>query len=232
MKKTMKAMHALFASAIFLALTIASCEDKCDEADPNRLCYYSKDEQVLGKTHEEWIVEWWQFLMSHDCETFPLAGTEAQEGPVHFLSGSLGEQSYELTIRDDQHLLVPVINYINDYPCPDTAFQPAPGQSLEDFLKEGAVAVINGVSEPSLTLDGENIPIGDAKRILTDMFTFTGDASIATCFDPCVTGSPQQAASDGYWVMFCPLEPGTHTLLVKGRLFDYVLNNTYTIHVE
>ncbi len=227
-----KHIHLIVSAASLLSMTAIACDDDCDDNDSGRLCYFSKDETVLGKSHEEWIIEWWQFLMSHDCETLPLAGTEIQDGPVHFLSGSIGEGTYEATIRDDQYLLVPVINYINDYPCPDTAFHPAPGQSLEDFLKEGAAGVIDGVSNPSLSLDGKDIPIGDAKRILTGMFTFTGNAAIAGCLDPCVTGSPQQAASDGYWVMFCPLSPGTHTLLVKGKLFDYVLSNTYTIHVE
>ena len=36
--------------------------------------------------------------------------------------------------------------------------------------------------------------------------------SITTVFDPCITGTSQQAVSDGYWLMLKPLEAGQHTI--------------------
>ena len=43
------------------------------------------------------------------------------------------------------------------WPCPDPNFQPAPGQTLEEFLQEGAAAFIDLADNLSVTLDGQNM---------------------------------------------------------------------------
>lgn len=216
-----------------LGLTTTSCKDDDDE-DP--MPFYSLDEDPLGQSYEEWMIEWWQFLMSHDCASFPNASSETQTGPVHFLSGGVETYVKYVTITSEKSILVPILNFINDYPCPDTSFHPAPGQSLEDFMVEGAIAAMDVAADMELILDGKNYPITEENRIHTGLFYFTGNADIANCFDPCVTGESQAAASDGYWVMIKPLSKGQHTLQLGGSLVfpgtTYTLNGTFYITVN
>jgi hypothetical protein len=54
-----------------------------------------------------------------------------QSGPVFFLGGTTGtSEARTITIPTGKKLCFPIANYLNDYPCPDPNFQPAPGQSL------------------------------------------------------------------------------------------------------
>ncbi len=135
-----------------------------------------------------------------------------------FLAGTSGSAvTRSCTIPAGKSLLFPIINVENDYPCPDPNFQPAPGQSLEDFLTEGAQYWIDHVTTLNVEVDG--IPLQNlfGYRATSQLFTFTGDPSLTAAFDPCITGSPQPAVSDGYWIMLAPLSAGTHTIHFRGK---------------
>lgn len=214
---------------IALSISITSCNDDDDPVMP----LYNTTDKVFGKSQEEWQVEWWQFLMSHDCNTLPTAGTEAQSGDVYFLSGRVEPYTINITVRSDQAILSPIINFINDFPCPDTAFHPAPGQSMEDFLQEGATEFMTTFARDlKASLDGKDIPITEANHFVTNLFYFTGNPDIANCFDPCVTGESQAAVSDGYWLFIKPLSKGQHTLTLDGRLaFDDPAILDGTVHI-
>jgi hypothetical protein len=114
-------------------------------------------------------------------------------------------------------MFLPIVNYLSDYPCPDTSFHPAPGQSLEDFLTEGAAFIMGFVTELQVEVDG--IPLQDLTdyRTVSGLFDFTADISWQA-LDPCITGSMQEGVSDGYWVMLTPLSVGVHTLHFRGLL--------------
>jgi hypothetical protein len=63
-----------------------------------------------------------------------------------------------------------------------------------------------------------------------DLFHLTGDLSLQKVFDGCITGQPQPAVVDGFFLMFKPLAPGAHTIVVHGtntrgddRTFTYHL---------
>jgi hypothetical protein len=214
--------------AVTLGITLTSCDKEDDPLDP----LFSATDQPFGKTQEAWEIEWWQFLMSHDCNTFPTAGTESQSGDVYFLSGRIETYNFNITVRSDQAILSPVINYINDFPCPDTSFHPAPGQSTEDFLQEGAASFMTFAQDLRATLDGKELPLTHS---ITDLFYFTGNPDIANCLDPCVTGESQAAVSDGYWVFIRPLSKGPHTLTLEGKLAfnpPAVMNGTIHITVN
>src|SRR5213076_3066927 len=107
------------------------------------------------------------------------------------------------------------VNYTNDYPCPDPSFQPAPGQSLEDFLREGAMFFLDATTELSVSVDGQ--AVGDLfdNRGTSRLFNFTYDPSWFA-LDSCGTGTPQPGVSDGYFVMLKPLPTGTHTVRLHG----------------
>ena len=101
-------------------------------------------------------------------------------------------------------------------------FQPAPGQSLEAFLIADAAATINQANQLMAVLDGQSIADLSSFRFHSQLFSFTAAASLQAV-DPCVTGSPQLAVVDGYWLLLKPLSPGTHTLTFGGtiaRVFD------------
>jgi hypothetical protein len=107
---------------------------------------------------------------------------------------------------------------MNDYPCPDPGFQPAPGQSLEDFLTEGANWLISHATELECVRDGVPLVNLFSYRATSKLFQFTGDPSLTAIWDPCITGQLQDGVSDGYWVMLQPMTPGQHTLTLRGRL--------------
>jgi hypothetical protein len=140
------------------------------------------------------------------------------------------------TVPAGKAIFFPVVNVINDFPCPDPSFQPAPGQSLEDFLTEGANYYIDRVAELEIEVDGVLLRDPFRFRATSDLFTFTGDPSLTAVFDPCITGSPQEAVTDGYWIMVAPLAPGEHTLHFRGKIvFDdggaFESNATYALVV-
>ena len=69
-------------------------------------------------------------------------------------------------------------------------------------------------------------------RATSRLFYFTGDPSLTSTFDGCITGSSQPAVSDGYWIMLAPLSPGTHTIHFTAGIDNLVLQDvTYHLTV-
>jgi hypothetical protein len=171
-----------------------------------------------GKSYAEWSVLWLQQFMAFDCATNPWLNFSDvlfyESGPVYFMTGipQLGG-SANITVPHGKALLFPLVNYINDYPCPaQYNFEPAPGQSLEDFLTEGAVGFLAGVTALEVTIDGGSVSNVQSYQFTSDLFYFTGDPSLPNCLDVCVTGSSQPAVGSGYYIMLKPLSIGTHTV--------------------
>lgn len=159
----------------------------------------------------------------------------AQEGHVWFLPRIAGplvfSGSRTCTIPHGKAILLEIGAYVNPFPCPDPNFHPAPGQSLYDFLIADAKAFMDGVNHLEVSLDGR--PLDDVlgyRFASEELFTLTGDPSFAA-LDPCVTGAPQPAIVDGFFMMFKPLKRGTHTIRVYGtdvrgaeKTYTYYLN--------
>jgi hypothetical protein len=74
----------------------------------------------------------------------------------------------------------------------------------------------------------------EAYRISSDLFYFTGNAELPTCFDPCVTGTEQPGVTDGYYLIFKNMSPGQHTLHLYAEVPAYglVIDGTFNITVE
>ena len=143
-----------------------------------------------------------------------------QQGAVWFIPRIAGPRvfsgSRSCTIPIGTAIFLEIGAYVNPWPCPDPSFAPAPGQSLYDFLIADAKAFMDGVNQLEVSLDGQ--PIADAlgyRFHSASLFTLTGDPTFAA-LDPCVTGSPQPAIVDGFFMMFRPLPPGAHTIRVFG----------------
>jgi len=159
-----------------------------------------------------------------------------QDGQVWFLPRILGPRvfsgSRSCTIPPHNAILLEIGAYVNPYPCPDPNFQPAPGQSLYGFLIADAKAFMDGVNHLEVALDGEQFSDVLSYRFHSnDLFTLTGDLSLQAAFDPCITGSPQPAIVDGFFMMFKPLPPGEHVIRVFGTDVRGA-NKTYTYYLN
>jgi hypothetical protein len=144
-----------------------------------------------------------------------------QEGHVWFIPRIAGPRVFSgsrtCTIPAHKALFLEIGAYVNPYPCPDPNFHPAPGQSLYDFLVVDAKAFMDGVNRLEVSLDGRAFSDVLSYRFRSDdLFSLTGDPSLQATFDPCLTGSPQPAVVDGFFMMFKPLARGSHTIRVFG----------------
>ena len=193
-----------------------------------------------GKSYGAWGAEWYKWVYSIPAAQNPISDTTGefgdlhQSGPVWFLAGSFGTTvERTVTIPEGKGIFFPIFNYFNDYPCPDTTFHPAPGQSLEDFLAAGAAALIDSASTLAVQVDGNELEHPFNYRAASHLVTFTADPSWVT-IDPCVTGSPQFGVSDGYWVMLAPLPTGEHTIHILATVdaWGFRLDVTYHITVS
>ena len=153
--------------AVGLALTLASLALPTaarSQANPNP-GVAPPQSRPHGLSYAEWGARWWQWAYSFPADQFPPAQSGAvdcslgQSGSVWFLAGAVGggPVTRSCTIPTGKALFFPIVNYLNDYPCPDPDFQPAPGQTLEDFLTEGAEAIIDDVTELQVVVDGQGL---------------------------------------------------------------------------
>ncbi|MCP3063896.1 hypothetical protein LXT21_34480 [Myxococcus sp. K38C18041901] len=193
---------------------------------------------VLGRSITEWTEAWWHWTYVVPAERNPELVLDAdcgvaQSGPVYFVPAYDGATTYRRTCRVPfgKPVLVPLWIIINDFPCPDPDFKPAPGQTLEQFLRAGARDFNDLIQGVDVTVNGRPVPY-TAHRHTGSMFTFSAHPSLVGKFpDPCLTGTPQQGVSDGWWLMLV-LAPGTHTVHVTalspmGSFIDY----TYRLEV-
>ena len=192
--------------------------------DPDSFVVVPGHAPVLGQSITAWTKEWfrWHFAvpadkspilnLSQDCGT-------GQHDRVFFVPSYDGSDVFARSCRIPARkpALVKLWAVINDYPCPDPTFQPAPGQSLEDFLREGAMSYDDGVQNLAVTVDGEAVNIAD-DRHTTGLFHFVGDPSlVGKVPDACLLGATRQpAVADGWWLMLL-LAPGEHAVHVSGQ---------------
>jgi len=178
-----------------------------------------------GKTYGEWGATWWQWALSFPYLQDPINdptgqhNMEHQSGPVWFLAGTggTGPVTREVTIPAGKGVFFPIINLLVDYPCPPGfEFEPAPGQTLEEFLTEFAAWYISHVTELAVEVDGVSLANLFDYRGTSGMFMFTADPSWVE-YDPCVTETPQPGVADGYWIMLAPLPKGQHTIHFYGQ---------------
>ena len=170
---------------------------------------------IRGVSLAEWTQRFWNRFMSIPVNVSPANDKTGincginQAGPVWFLGAPFGgTNTLNCTIPAGKVILAPAATFINDYPCPDPSFEPAIGQTLEDFLTQGVTPIIDSFST-AVELDGKTLNL---HRITAGIQSFTGAKDIAASIDACVTGSPQLGVADGKYVVIGPLSPGQHIL--------------------
>jgi len=187
----------------------------CDNPNP---ALFAIDARPFGRSLESWAEAWWQWSFSIPLSENPNDTATAdpgahQHGPVFFLATPPVDGR---TFDVPRHKAIGVLlsSVLNDYPCPDPTFQPAPGQTLFDFLLAGAVAADN-VAQIEASLDG--VPLTDLTSYhytSPRLMHITGDLSLQV-LDACITGTPQPAAIEAYFTMIKPLRPGPHVLTTR-----------------
>lgn len=196
-----------------------------------------------GKTYKEWSILWWKWAEAIPFGVNPvwndltgIHGSIGQSGPVWFLAGAgSGTISRTVTVPAGKPLFFPLSNWINDYPCSnDPSFQPPAGQSLEKYLQDFIKPYVDAVDVLECEIDGEPLVDLYSYRVVSGLFQFTAADDIKLTGDPCVTGSPQLAISDGYWVMLKPLKHGEHVIHFTAGVSAWgpPLDVTYILTVE
>jgi hypothetical protein len=199
---------------------------------------------IVGeRTQTEWSQEFQRWVYSIPAAEHPMLSLEnscnvGQSGPVFYISpfppGPLTGNTIARTcdVPSGKFIFIPIRGLFNDYPCPDPAFEPAPGQTLEEFLLEGALAVTSQINLDNIEVlvDGQPVDI-ELHRITTPLFSFTGDLSLATpAFDTCVTGQEQSGVFDGWQIMIAPPAPGDHTVVTSNKASGR--STSLTLHIS
>ena len=232
-------------AGVALAFILLNGSDAFAQAEPQQAgvnpVLFDRNSHPYGKSMETWAEKWWAWVMSVPAANNPnITATGAceagQSGPVFFLPASaLGAKGVirNCTVQHGQAIGVTLSSVLNDFPCPDPTFHPAPGQSLFDFLVAGAVEANGDIVTIETTLDG--VPLQDLLSyhfVSDDLFFFQGDLSLQTTFDSCITGSLQPSAVDSYFAIFKPLSPGHHEITRRIVNAHGVVSGPNTANIE
>jgi len=182
---------------------------------------FRPESHPFGLAMDTWAESWWRWELSIPAAQNPILTQDfdcstGQSGPVFFVppvAVCTQNLTRSCTVPHGKALAVSLSTVLNDFPCPDPTFQPAPGQSLFDFLLAGAMAGNADIAEIDVTLDGQALnDILDYHVDSDRLFFFKGDLSLQPVLDSCLTGTFQPAAVDAYFILFKPLSPGHHTI--------------------
>ena len=197
------------------------------QSGPNPMLY-PKTAQPYGQPMYRWAELMWSYIYSIAPDQNPFFDTTGQfcavnqDGPVWFLpavpGSSLGNNvSRSCTIPHDKAIMLQMSSAVNDYPCPDPNFHPAPGQSLYDFLYSAIEPLFDNVSGFTVTLDGVNINDPLSYRFFSPaVFSFSPSLAMVA-FDSCVTQTNMLGVVDGFYLLFKPMPPGQHTIVLIGH---------------
>jgi len=179
-----------------------------------------------GTSMSRWAEKLWSWVFSVPTAQNPFFDTTGvdcavnqPDGPVWYLApapdpGGLATVTRSCTIPRGRAVLILLSGVFNDFPCPDPTFAPADGQTLYEFLLAGSHFGPDAINFQNLTVDGNKLQrIFDYHETSPDVFNFTGDISLQTSLDGCVTGSQQQAVTDNFVIMLRPLGKGGHTIV-------------------
>jgi hypothetical protein len=197
------------------------------ESNPNPMLF-PKDARPYGRSITRWSELLWSYIYSIPPDQNPFFETTGehcgvdQREPVWFLpavpGSTLGTNiSRSCTIPRGRAIMLQMSSALNDYPCPDPSFQPAPGQSLYDFLIDAIKPLFEGVTGFVVTLDGVNIQDPLSYRFTSDdVFGFEPDLGMVA-FDSCITQKQMTGVTDGFYLLFKPMTPGQHTIVLVGH---------------
>jgi len=215
--------------------------DETESEGAQNSILFPKTSHPFGASLNTWAERESQWVYGHAVAHNPLidrTGEDCDENQtfehVWFIPRIAGPRVFSgsrtCTIPAGRAIFLEIGAYVNEYPCPDPNFHPAPGQSMFDFLTQDARNFMNGVNRLEVSLDGRELDDVLSYRFPSqDVFTLVGDPTFAA-LDACVTGGPQPTVVDGFFMMFKPLDRGEHTIRVFGTDVRGA-NKTYVYHL-
>ena len=211
--------------------------------DEDRAGIFPPQSHPYGQSYGEWVVDWWQWVLSIPADRNPLLDTtgefagESQHGPVWFVAGTFGdsvERSY--TVPQGKALFVPVYVWTfgaGTFDCePSVPGVPCVVCELQELAKTSTEAA----EVLEVTIDGvpvQNLRRYEAASPKAFRVFYPVNSVVNAAFDVDLPGGiyrPQVA--DGYWLMLQPLAKGTHELRIHvvapGTEFDVIHHITVT----
>jgi hypothetical protein len=227
----------LLVALLSTMVTMISC-NKDDDTPSSPV--FASSETVEGKTIGDWTTIWWQHVLDFDCASNPLndqtgANTGVnQSEPVYFLFGMPGGTvNRTATVPAGKPILFPMVNCYWQNPCSTPlGDNPAQGQTMEEFLTDVCAYFMDTAENLSCTLDGNELTDLEKYRVTSDLFYYTGNIDLASCFDNCINGASQPAVADGYWIILKPLSKGSHSLHFTGGFPGFIVEVNYTLNVQ
>ena len=120
-KRRTLCIAAVFSAVLLLTAVTAHAQDFI--APPESL--------PGGLSYQQWSAKFWQWAWSIPYAVNPILDTtgiacdvhQSKSGPVWFLAGTAGfDATRQCFIPAGRMIFFPIINVINDYPCPDNQF--------------------------------------------------------------------------------------------------------------
>ena len=176
-----------------------------------------------GGDSDRLSAEWWQHSVSIPREQNPIldeTGTYCgigQRGNMWFLHGTSGNVLgspvvRECTVPADQHLFVPILNYL----C-----TPWAGETIEDNIGFCRDAV-DMIDHRVLSVDGKDRSKLIKRRVASDPFPIQIPEKNYLDYPSGVYFS----VADGYWAQLPPLPVGHHTIHFQGGITDRAITST------
>lgn len=245
----MRRIAAASALALVLAIAMTTTAAGADAPGPRSLVF-AQNAHPYGLAMSTWgqLINQWIYQEPYDVNpAYDQTGAHCaidQRGPAWFIPPVFAppgtprpiiqNATRTCTVPAHHSLLLDIGSLVDDYPCPDPAFRPPPGESLYDFLIADAKPVMDTVNALHVSIDGIGVPdVLSYRYHSAQLFNIKGDLSLQPVLDGCITGSYQPAIVDGFFMMIKPLAPGFHTIVVRGtntlgddRTYNYRLTVT------
>jgi hypothetical protein len=232
--KTIAAIAAAASAALVLATSMAAS----GAAATGPTVLPMTQGWVYGQTYARWAADAVKLTYSIPLSENPYFSdigkcTVDQYGKAWFVGAASADSSCSVPLG--KAIVLQFGGYSDTYPCPDPSFKPAPGQTLENFLKTDAEGIVdyyiaNSQMPHGLKIDGNVVltyqEVLSSRRVSSKLFHLTGDPSLQAV-DGCVTGGSQQAVVDGFWAMVVDVPVGIHSF----EFIDGDGNTTSTLHV-
>jgi len=199
------------------------------------------DSHPYGKSYGEWAADYWRWALPQPAGVNPLLDEtgadcgQGQDGSVWFLAGNFnGTMHRECTVPPGRALFFPIANVFWIQTLQD------PNLSIAE-IRAGARELLDEGLEMSATIDGR--PVVEPERYFEDSSVVTmrlpDDNVLGYDETICPRDLDGVIACDpfldaGYYLFVQPLPRGNHTLRFTCTIpaFDFVLDITYTLHIE
>jgi hypothetical protein len=197
---------------------------------------FSKDEEPFGKSYDDWIAEFWNWVVSLS----PDEADPKQGGCLTHESGSMvmlmnsavgGSRDQVCNISANQGILIPVWNAF----CDSGAHRGLSDEQLTKCAREkfnlgkiGSDVKVDGVSIANLdvtmklvsgSLDYKITTLQNISEIYAKGFNFSIPADSHLLGPAKLVAGDWRAGSHGWWVFLEPLPPGSHTVSYNVRVF-------------